>query len=65
MSAVLRVRWPSGVLRTFDADLVEVAHGQVTAEGYYRHDRERGRRTITWPARRVLEIRHLNERVAR
>ena len=36
MSAIIRVRAPSGRLRVFDADSVEIVDGFVTAIGRWR-----------------------------
>jgi hypothetical protein len=53
-AAVIRVRAPSGRLRAFDAERVEIDNGLVTAVGQFRGDRQRQRRT--WARERVLEI---------
>ncbi len=48
IAATIRVRRPSGVLATFDAERVNLDHGLVTAEGRWRDDRARRRRRYTW-----------------
>jgi hypothetical protein len=55
--ATIRVRAPSGRLRTFDAERVEIAGDFVTAVGTWRHDREPVQQRVAWPAARLLEIR--------
>jgi hypothetical protein len=54
--ATIRVRVPSGCVRTFEAESVMIEHGLVTACGYWRRDDEQRRRQYTWPRDRVLEI---------
>jgi hypothetical protein len=63
-AAIIRVRAPSGRLRTFDAERVEVEHGLATAAGWWRHDLQRQRQVYIWPARQLVEIRYLREVVA-
>jgi len=58
--ATIRVRRPSGVLATFEAERVTVEHGLVTAVGRWRDDRHRRRRRYTWRAQ-VVEIQWRHE----
>jgi hypothetical protein len=54
-SATIRVRAPSGALRTFYAEQCEIRDGLVTAEGRWRADCQI--RAYTWPRRQLVEIR--------
>jgi hypothetical protein len=63
-AAILRVRRPSGALATFEAESVRIDHGIVTATGRWGDDRARRRRTYSWRARQVVEIRWAREAVA-
>ena len=56
MSAIIRVRAPSGTLRTFDAVSVEIADGLVTATGCWRGQHQP--RSYTWPRNVLVEIRY-------
>ena len=58
IAAIIRVKAPSGALRTFVAERVERDHGLVEAVGYWRDDRARKRRAYTWSGRQIVEIRH-------
>jgi hypothetical protein len=58
------VRAPSGRLRTFDAERVDVEHGLATAVGWWRHDLQRRRQVYIWPARQLVEIRYADVRAA-
>ncbi len=60
--AIIRVRVPSGALRTFEGERVDIEHGLVTAVGRWRDDRHRRRRRYTWRAQ-VVEVRWLCEGV--
>ena len=62
--ATIRVRAPSGALRTFYASQVEICDGLVTAEGRWRSDRPRQLRAYTWPRRQLVEIRWHREAAA-
>ncbi len=53
--ALLRVRIPSGAIRTFLAEKVEIRDGMVIAVGCWRGSDATLARA--WPTRRVLEIR--------
>jgi len=57
-AATIRVRTPSGALRTFEAERVDISSGLVTATGRWRDDRRRRRRAYTWGPRHIVEIRH-------
>jgi hypothetical protein len=61
--ATIRVGRPSGALATFEAEHADIDHGLVTATGSWRDDRQRRRRTYTWRARQVVEIRWTREAV--
>jgi hypothetical protein len=56
-AATIRVRVPSGRVRTFDAERVELSGELVTAVGTWRHDRQPVQQRLTWHAARLLEIR--------
>jgi hypothetical protein len=62
-AATIRVRRPSGALATFEAEHTSVDHGIVTATGRWNDDRQRRRRTYSWRARQVVEIRWTRESV--
>jgi len=59
-AATIRVRVPSGALRTFDAESVTIDCGLVTAAGYWRHCPERGRHTYVWPRRQLVSMRGIH-----
>ncbi len=59
-AATIRVRVPSGAVRTMDAENVTIHDGLVTAVGHWRHCPERGRLTYTWRAG-LVEIRWTRE----
>ncbi len=61
-AATIRVRRPSGVLATFEAERVEINSGLVTAVGRWRDDRQRRRRTYSWRAS-IVEVCWLCEGV--
>jgi len=61
--ATIRVRRPSGALATFEAKHAYIDHGIVTATGRWTDDRRRRRRTYSWRARQVVEIRWAREPV--
>jgi hypothetical protein len=63
ITAIIKVRTPSGAARTFQAERVDVDHGLVTASGIWRGTRDKRRRTYTWAAAQVVEIRWTRERV--
>jgi hypothetical protein len=63
-AAVIRVRAPSGRLRTFHAERVGVEHGLTTAVGWWRHDLQRERQVYAWPARQLVEVRYMDGAVA-
>ena len=62
-AAILRVRRPSGALATFEAEHASIDHGIVTATGRWTDDRRRRRRSYSWRARQVVEIRWAREAV--
>lgn len=61
--ATLRVRVPSGAVRTFDAESVSEENGRITAFGRWRHHSGRCHR-YSFATARVLEVRYASERVA-
>ena len=63
IAALIRVRTPSGAPRTFQAERVSTDHGLITASGIWRDTRDRGRKTYTWPAAQLIEVRWTGERV--
>lgn len=63
IAASISVRTPSGAVRSFAADRVDVDHGLVTASGIWRSTKDRKRRTYTWPRQQLVEIRWTRERV--
>ena len=62
-AAIIRVRTPSGMARTFQAERVDVADGLITAAGIWRGTRDRARKTYTWPAGQIIELRWTREPV--
>jgi hypothetical protein len=56
-AAVVRVVAPSGRLRTFEAEKLEVTGPYVNSTGRWRDDPSDQRRTYTWPARQLVEVR--------
>jgi hypothetical protein len=63
--AIIRIRMPSGAVRSFQADRIDVADsGLVTASGVWRGTRKPLRRTYVWSPAQILQIRMMRERVA-
>jgi hypothetical protein len=56
-AAVIRVRAPSGKLKTLTADAVEISGPFVNATGHWRDDPSCRRGTFTWPAHELVEVR--------
>jgi hypothetical protein len=63
-AAIISVRTPSGAVRSFEADRIDIRDGIVTASGRWRRTRDRKRRTYSWPRQQLVEIRWARERVA-
>ena len=55
-AAIIRVRAPSGRLRCFEAETVAVEGPFVSSTGVWRDDQS-CRRSYTWPARQLVEVR--------
>jgi hypothetical protein len=55
-AAVIRVRAPSGRLRCFEAETVEIVGPYISSTGVWRDDRA-CRRSYTWGPSVVLEVR--------
>ena len=63
IAAIVRVKAPSGRLRCFEAETVEIVGPYVSSTGRWRDDRE-CRRTYTWGPTAVVEVRYMREAVA-
>ena len=64
IAAIIRVRAPSGRLRCFEAETVEITGPFVNSTGRWRDDRECRRTSDTWGPSAVLEIRYEDARAA-
>jgi hypothetical protein len=62
IAAIIRVRAPSGRLRCWEAESVEVSGPYISSTGHWRDDQQR--RTYTWGPSVVLEVRYLQEMAA-
>jgi hypothetical protein len=64
LAAIIRVRAPSGRLRCWEAETVEITGPYVSSTGSWRDDSGRLRRAYVWPASQLVEIRYVREVVA-